>query len=182
MRPPQRDEINRSIIRGDSERGIAKRFGVSSAAVHRHKRNHLAPSLIETHNAEVTARNDGLLGQMREIQERTLSLLAAAEQNNDVKGALAAIREARANMEMSARLLSAAAASTSPPQIDQEEEDADLSALNDRELDLFGYLIAKAQRQEWKGDRGWDRTGQRIRDLLASDLAPRDDPKAWTRE
>lgn len=160
---PQRDEIDRAIVGGGSERGIAKRFGVSSAAVHRHKRNHLAPSLIETHNAEVTARNEGLLGQMADLTRRTLSLLAAAEEAGDIRGALAAVESARKNVEMNARLLTAAQASAPAP---TPAEPIDLSALDDADLYAFGFLVAKAQGQKFPEPDRFHQEDRRILDFL----------------
>jgi len=48
---------------------------------------------------------EGLLRQMRSIQDRTLAILESAEKMRDLRTALAAIREVRSNLELLARLI-----------------------------------------------------------------------------
>ena len=55
-----------------------------------------------TRSASLSA---GLLAQMRELQDRALQILASAEQSGDSKLALQALREARANLALLARLI-----------------------------------------------------------------------------
>jgi hypothetical protein len=54
--------------------------------------------------AEV-AQADDLLGQVRDLQARTLAILEAAEETRQHRTALSAIREARSNLELLAKLL-----------------------------------------------------------------------------
>jgi hypothetical protein len=48
---------------------------------------------------------DNLLGQVRDLQLSTLDILAEAEQAKQYRTALSAIREARGNLELLAKLL-----------------------------------------------------------------------------
>jgi hypothetical protein len=55
--------------------------------------------------AEEVAEADDLLGQVQDLQARTLSILEAAEATSEHRTALGAIREARSNLELLAKLL-----------------------------------------------------------------------------
>lgn len=97
-------EINRALLAGGSLRDIARRFAVSKDALFRH-RQHLPAELVKAQEAKEIAQADNLLGQLKDLQRRTLSILQAAEQDNDHATALKAIREARGNLELLAKLL-----------------------------------------------------------------------------
>jgi len=56
-------------------------------------------------NAEEVAEADNLLEQVRDLQARTLAILEAAEHTHQHRTALSAIREARSNVELLAKLL-----------------------------------------------------------------------------
>ena len=51
------------------------------------------------------AEADDLLAEVRDLKARTLAILKATEQTHEHRTALAAIREARSNLELLARLL-----------------------------------------------------------------------------
>jgi hypothetical protein len=55
--------------------------------------------------AEEIAQADVLLDQMQDLQARTLAILEAAEATKQHRTALSAIREARSNLELLAKLL-----------------------------------------------------------------------------
>ena len=55
--------------------------------------------------AEEVAQADDLLEQVRDLQSRALAILGKAESAGDLRTALGAIREARGNLELLARLL-----------------------------------------------------------------------------
>jgi hypothetical protein len=86
-------------------RTIADRFCVSKTALVRHKDGHLPSHLAKATEAEEVARADELLSQLRRLQARTLSILTASEEAGELRTALAAIREARGNLELLAKLL-----------------------------------------------------------------------------
>jgi len=71
-------------------RRIARDFGLSEAAVRRHKA-HIGASLA--HQDEVTTAR--LLADLRDLQAKAQSLLARAEAEGDLRGALAGVRETR---------------------------------------------------------------------------------------
>jgi lysine/ornithine N-monooxygenase len=86
-------------------RNIAKRFGTSATALHRHKAGHLPAKLAKAKEAAEVAHADDLLVHVREMQSRTLAILGSAESAGELRTALAAIREARGNLELLAKLL-----------------------------------------------------------------------------
>ena len=61
--------------------------------------------LVKAAEVEEVAEAGDLLSQVRYLQARALSILDQAEEAGDLKVALAAIREARGNLELLAKLL-----------------------------------------------------------------------------
>jgi hypothetical protein len=101
---PQRDAINAALLAGEPLRAIAGRFGTSRPALQRHKAEHLPVKLAEAQAAAEAARADSLLDQVRALQAKTLGILDKAERAGDLRTAIAAIREARGNVDLLARL------------------------------------------------------------------------------
>ncbi len=102
---PSREAIDEALVGGASNRSLASLYDVSEAAVRRHKANHLPAKLVMAQAAEEVAQADDLLDQMQDLQARTLAILEAAESTNQHRTALSAIREARSNLELLAKLL-----------------------------------------------------------------------------
>jgi|GEM_PF-460771 len=102
---PERAAINAALVNGESLRNIAERFGTSATALHRHKAEHLPAALTQATEAAEVAQADDLLAQVRDLQRRTLTILQTAERAGDLRVALAAIGQARGNLELLARLL-----------------------------------------------------------------------------
>jgi hypothetical protein len=73
--------------------------------VQRHEENHLPALLAKAKEAEEVAHADDLLADVRGLQARTLAILEAAEETSEHRIALSAIREARSNLELLAKLL-----------------------------------------------------------------------------
>lgn len=101
-RHPERTSIDEALATGrDSFRGIARQYRVSPDAVERHHRSHLPAQLAKAAAAqEITSASD-LLGQMLDLQRRTLEILEAPDNQ---KVAVAAISQARQNIELLAEL------------------------------------------------------------------------------
>jgi len=93
------------LVAGEPLRTIADRFRVSKTALVRHKDAHLPGLLVKAREAEEAARADDLLSQVHDLQGRTLSILHRSENAGELRVALAAIREARGNLELLAKLL-----------------------------------------------------------------------------
>jgi hypothetical protein len=103
---PDRTEIDEALVGGVSSAEIAGRYRtIGERAIRRHRTNHVPETLAKAHEAEEVARADSLLEQVRELQERALEILDKAEEAGELRTALGAIREARGNLELLARLL-----------------------------------------------------------------------------
>jgi hypothetical protein len=86
-----------AFIVGQAKRRIASQHGVSERAVRYHMREHLPALLALARDAEQAARADSLLDRMEALQSQTLAILDAPE---DQRTALAAIAQARRNLEL----------------------------------------------------------------------------------
>ena len=102
---PELEAINRALVDGTPNRRIAAHYTVSEQAVRRHKADHLPAHLVKAREAEEIAEADELLSQVRTLQARALTILDKAEGAGDLRAALGAIREARGNLELLAKLL-----------------------------------------------------------------------------
>jgi hypothetical protein len=102
---PDREAIDRQLVGESSNLSVSSLFGVSESAVRRHKSNHLPAKLVMAQQAEEVAQADDLLDQVRDLHARTLAILEAAEGSSQHRTALSAIREARSNLELLAKLL-----------------------------------------------------------------------------
>lgn len=92
-----RDAMEDAFIAGRAKRRIASQHGVSERAVRYHMREHLPALLALARDAERAARADSLLDRMEALQSQTLAILDAPE---DQRTALAAIAQARRNLEL----------------------------------------------------------------------------------
>jgi hypothetical protein len=101
---PQRHGIDEALVTGAPYRSIAKRIGLSESAVYRHKTEHIPKHLLKAREVEESARANDLLDQARHLQGRALDILERAEKAGDLRTALAAISQARGNLELLGKL------------------------------------------------------------------------------
>lgn len=108
-------EIDRALLTGEPYRSIAALYGVSPTTLCRHK-NHIPEGLAMAQRATEVARADDLLAQVEALRQRTMQILDRAEQadhractaqdaDRARRTALKAIKEARGNLELLARLM-----------------------------------------------------------------------------
>lgn len=103
---PKREEIDRALVEGVSAAEISGRYRtLGERAVRRHRSNHLPAKLVMAEKAAEVAEADDLLDQVGDLQRRALAILDRAEEAGELKTALSAIREARGNLELLAKLL-----------------------------------------------------------------------------
>jgi hypothetical protein len=101
---PNREQIDVALVAGEPNRRIATQHSLSEASVRRHHDGHLPSTLLKAKEVEEVARADDLLAEVRSLQARTLAILEAAEETKELRTALGAIREARSNLELLAKL------------------------------------------------------------------------------
>jgi len=100
----ERECIDSALVTGTPLRDIAGRYGVSKSALERHKADHLPTHLARAKGASEAAQADDLLSEVQNLQARTLAILEAAEDAGEHRTALAAIAEARRNLELLGKL------------------------------------------------------------------------------
>ncbi len=96
---PERHSIDETLVTGAPYRSVAKRFELSESSVYRHKIDHLPAHLLKAREVEEVAQADDLLDQVRHLQAHALDILERAEKTGDLRTALAAISQARGNLE-----------------------------------------------------------------------------------
>jgi hypothetical protein len=101
---PKMHSIDETLVTGAPYRSVAKRFELSESAVYRHKTEHLPANLLKAKEVEEAARADDLLEQVRHLQAHALDILERAEKAGDLRTALAAISQARGNLELLGKL------------------------------------------------------------------------------
>ena len=103
---PDRENIDEALVGATAMSAIAAKYrDISEDALGRHKANHLPAKLVMAEKAKEVAQADSLLEQVRDLQGRALAILDQAEMSGDLRTALGAIREARGNLELLAKLL-----------------------------------------------------------------------------
>ncbi len=103
----ERERIDSALVEREPNRRVATQFNLSEPAVRRHRNGHLPSVLAKAHEAREVAWADGLLEQLRGLQESTLRILAVAEASGDIRAALVAVTVARENLALLAKLWSA---------------------------------------------------------------------------
>jgi hypothetical protein len=101
---PERHSIDEALVTGAPYRSVAKRFELSESSVYRHKIEHLPAHLLKAREVEEVAQADDLLEQVRHLQAHALDILERAEKAGDLRTALAAISQARGNLELLGKL------------------------------------------------------------------------------
>jgi len=97
------DKINEAIVAGQSLRGIAEQYGTSATSLGRHK-SHISGVLIKANKIKEIAKADTLLEQITDLKNKAMSILEKAEQGDDLRIALLAIKEARGCLEVLGKL------------------------------------------------------------------------------
>ena len=90
----QREAIDKAIMAGtDSLRRIATQFGLSEAAVRRHKAAHVPGTLAQAQEAREIAHGDDLLAQLDSLKTDAKRIAGKAEKAESYPAAIAALRE-----------------------------------------------------------------------------------------
>ncbi len=100
----KREEIDSALVTGERFRNIAKRYAVTLAPLVRHRDDHIPAALTKAQEAAEAAQADNLLAQVCDLRDKALSVLESAENADDLRTAIAAIREARGCVELLGKL------------------------------------------------------------------------------
>ncbi len=100
----KRAEINRALVAGEKYRNIAEQFRVTLAPLVRHRDDHIPAALVKAKEAAEVAQADNLLAQVCDLRDRAVVILDKAEAADDLRSAIAAIREARGCVELLGKL------------------------------------------------------------------------------
>jgi len=100
---PLRAEIDAAIIAKEPFRRIAARASVSETSIRRHAA-HLPATLVKATGAAEVARGDHLLGKVRGLEREARRIGKKAEEDGDLKTALAGVRELTRIVELLAKL------------------------------------------------------------------------------
>ena len=101
---PQREEIDRALVEGESFRNMARRFGVSLGALHRH-RTHIRDDVQQAIEAKAVRSGRSVLDRIRELNREARSLLEEARSRGRYAAAVQAIGAATRLLELEAKLL-----------------------------------------------------------------------------
>jgi hypothetical protein len=74
----QRREIDEALLVSESLRNVAKRTGISSTALHRHK-NHIPKRLAKANEVQELAESDSLLNRLLQLNRETQEVLRRKE-------------------------------------------------------------------------------------------------------
>jgi hypothetical protein len=97
--------IDQAIISGYTYRDIARRYDASRAAIQRHAANHLPAHLVKSEKARELKDADSIIESIIQLESSAKRIQKSAEEVNDFKSALAAIREQSRLLEFKAKLV-----------------------------------------------------------------------------
>ena len=99
-----RDLIDAALVGRGPYRRIAALHALTEASVRRHAASHLPTTLALATGAAEASRADVLLAQAEMLRSAALALLGEAREKGDLRAAVSAIGQARAVLELLARL------------------------------------------------------------------------------
>ena len=99
----ERAAIEASLLADEPLRDIAGRTGTTKSALDRH-RDHIPKTLAKAKDAVEVSRADDLLAKVQGLEADARRIAAAAEESDDLRTALAGVRELTRIVELLARL------------------------------------------------------------------------------
>ncbi len=99
-----RAAIDKALVERQAFRAIARQHNVSKDALLRHHDDHLPAALVKAQDATEAAQADALLAQVVDLRDKALGVLDTAQESEDLRAAIGAIREARGCVELLAKL------------------------------------------------------------------------------
>ena len=99
----RRQEIERALLHGESNRAVAQRFTVARSAVASHLK-HVSTALTQARKLREIEDGKSILIQLRELKIQAENLRLRADRAGDYRSALVAVRETTRLVELEARL------------------------------------------------------------------------------
>ena len=100
----QRHPINVALVQREPYRHIASHYGVSTAALQRHSREHIPKLLLEAHETVLRDDADNLAGELVRVKEDVHRLKEKAEEEGDLRTALLGCDKALKALELQAKV------------------------------------------------------------------------------
>ena len=102
---PQRAEIEKALVAGETLRDIAGRCPVSRSALHRHKQEHLPGHLVKAHEEESIGQAIDVVRQLKAINAACLEILQSSRADKTHAISLKAVDRIQKQIELQARLI-----------------------------------------------------------------------------
>jgi len=102
---PDKDLINQRIIAGLSVRAIGEEFDLGRMAIQRHRAGHLPREMLKAKQLTEIDQADKLLDRVEGLYDKAVIIMEKAESEGKYGNAVQAIKEARSNLELVARLI-----------------------------------------------------------------------------
>ena len=126
---PQKDEINYALLRAVMPlRDIADQFSLSKSSLLRHRDNHIPRDLVQSKRANEICNADNLLNTLISLKRDAERITKKAEETDDLKTALAGIREGVRIIEILAKMRG----KIQQPQVTLTVNNVSLSKIYDR--------------------------------------------------
>lgn len=101
----QRPAIDQALVTDASNRRIAAQYGMSEAAVRRHKAEHLPASMVKAQEQTDVRQAINVIKQLKAINGATLAILKEARADKNGELALKAVDRIQRQLELQAKLL-----------------------------------------------------------------------------
>ncbi len=154
---PERLEIDRALIAGESILKISRLYGVSANSLHNHAQNHLSRQLVQAMEKKQLTQDFDLLNKIDSILTRTEQIFTRNFNKKRDRIALEAIKEQRNTIELLAKISFALheakkleAQQTQSSHIEEQNQQLmeDLKVLTIDELKVFMALTQKIESQD----------------------------------
>jgi len=96
-------EINRQLVDQIPLDRLSKAYGVTTAALQRHKK-HIPQQLVKAQDAKEVAAADSLMGRVTELDRKAQDVYVRAIKAENLNAAIASVRELRGILELYAKI------------------------------------------------------------------------------
>lgn len=99
------NEINEKLVSGVASRPLASEYNLNYKAVQNHKNQHLPKTMVKAQELQEENTADKLLARVEELYSKALLLIEKADSDQKWQAATGAIKEARACLELTGKLM-----------------------------------------------------------------------------